>query len=489
MGWLPLVLALASGWLLAVRAGPARGLQPRWAARLLEAGAGAGLGMALSSVAYFLLLEAGAASRGSILAVHLAMAAAAGFLAWGSRRDAEASSAGPAAPVGRTAWVLALLVAAVLIPAVLADARISASNPHGQWDAWAIWNLRAKFLAGEGDAWRYALSPLLNRTHPDYPLLVSGLVAVNWRAGGGTMDPAVPGVITYLFPLAAAAVLLAGLALLRGVHLGLVALLVLLADGAYLTHSTGQMSDVPLSFYYVAAIVCYLVSFEPQGRPAAALALAGALAGMAAWTKDEGMAFLAVSGAWTAAFELWEGRLGALRRRLPWLVLGALPGALLAAWLKLFLAPQPGAGGAAAAAGGGVSLFTARRLTNLVEGIAAHFGERAPGLLHPAVVLAVAVAALGLGVEPRLRRRAAWLGVLVAGLFAVYCAAIVANPAMLGGKWAQPMDRMFSQLWPTVVLLAMVVARRWEVSSPAAGSAPAAAASASGRKKRRGERR
>jgi hypothetical protein len=278
MGWLPLLLALASGWLLAAWAGPARGLRPRWAVVLLEAGLGAGLGMGLSSITYFLLLVAGAASRGSILAVHFVAAAALGALAWKRRNRAEAPSGEPAAPAGRSAWVLALLVAAVLIPVVLAEARISASNAHGQWDAWAIWNLRAKFLAGEGDAWRYALSPLLNRTHPDYPLLVSGLVAVNWRTAGA-MDPTIPGVITYLFPLAAAAVLVGGLALLRGVQVGLVALLVLVADSAYLTHATGQMSDVPLSFYYVAAIVCYLVSYEAQARPTTALALAGALAG------------------------------------------------------------------------------------------------------------------------------------------------------------------------------------------------------------------
>ncbi len=170
-------------------------------------------------------------------------------------------------------------------------------------------------------------------------------------------------------------------------------------------------------------------------------------------------------------------------------MLGAIPGAVLGAWLKFFLAPHGARGGAHGSGGGAAGLFTARRLTNLVEGIVGHFGERGPGLLHPAVVLAAALAALGLGLEPRLRKRAVWLGALLAGLFAVYCAAIVANPAMLGGKWVQPMDRMFSQLWPSIVFLAMLVSRRWEAIAPAATDPTAPAQPAGGHKKRRAARR
>ncbi len=487
MAWVPLVLALASGWMLAIWIGPARGLEPPWAAGLLHASLGAGLGMGISSVSYFLMLLAGIASPGSVLAFHAVFAAGSGVLAWRKRRDMAERPTTPRLRVGRTTWVLALLVVAVLIPVLVAEVRISNAIPHGQWDAWAIWNLRAKFLAGDGDTWRQALSPLLNRTHPEYPLLLPGVVAVNWRAAGGAMDPAIPKTVTFLFPLAAAGVLLAGLTMLRHVNLGLLALLVLISDQAFLIHASGQMSDVPLGFYYVAAIVCFLLSLEKHARARPTLALAGVLASLAAWTKDEGIAFLVVFFGCAAAFEIWNGRLPALWRRFSWMVAGALPVALLAGVFKLFLIPHASASAPAGVARAAAPLLTSRRITNLFLGIWAHFGDRGDGLLHSALVLTVAVAALGVGVAAHHRRRAVFLGVLLTGLFAVYCAAILANRGMLGGRWVMPMDRMYSQLWPSVVFLAFFVVRSWETPAPA--PATAAEPPVEGKKKRRASRR
>ena len=39
----------------------------------------------------------------------------------------------------------------------------TASNPYGAWDAFAIWNQRARFFAQPDDTWRRAFSPLLNQ--------------------------------------------------------------------------------------------------------------------------------------------------------------------------------------------------------------------------------------------------------------------------------------------------------------------------------------
>jgi hypothetical protein len=100
----------------------------------------------------------------------------------------------------------------------------------GQWDAWTVWKLRAKFLnqtssdneqhdsespgqapksieipgrpvsaailswamAGPVGSWRMAVSPLLNRTHSDYPLLLSSFIARTWKAGGVRLPPPKP---------------------------------------------------------------------------------------------------------------------------------------------------------------------------------------------------------------------------------------------------------------------------------------------------------
>src|SRR5579871_5924244 len=71
-------------------------------------------------------------------------------------------------------------------------------HPHGDWDAWAIWNLRARFFYRGGEQWTAAFSPLLSWSHPDYPLLIPGAVARGWTyAGRETM--LVPWLIACLF--------------------------------------------------------------------------------------------------------------------------------------------------------------------------------------------------------------------------------------------------------------------------------------------------
>ena len=71
--------------------------------------------------------------------------------------------------LGPVIGALALVV--VVACAVLLVDWIGA-HPHGRWDAWAIWNLRAKFLATPSDRWRDAFDPVVSWSHPDYPLLL-----------------------------------------------------------------------------------------------------------------------------------------------------------------------------------------------------------------------------------------------------------------------------------------------------------------------------
>src|SRR5262249_2656186 len=53
-------------------------------------------------------------------------------------------------------------------------------NPDGGYDAAAIWNVRARFLAGGPSSWHYAVSDETGTNHPGYPLLVSGFIARTW---------------------------------------------------------------------------------------------------------------------------------------------------------------------------------------------------------------------------------------------------------------------------------------------------------------------
>src|SRR5207237_7498520 len=78
----------------------------------------------------------------------------------------------------------ALLIAAAIVSSAMTDAW--EANPQGNWDAWSIWNLRARFLAAEGNLPHRAWSPALSWTHPEYPLLVSAFVARCLTYAGST---------------------------------------------------------------------------------------------------------------------------------------------------------------------------------------------------------------------------------------------------------------------------------------------------------------
>jgi hypothetical protein len=211
-------------------------------------------------------------------------------------------------------------------------------HPHGDWDAWAIWNLRARFLYRGGEQWTAAFSPHLAWSHPDYPLLVSGAVARGWSyAGQETMF--VPRLIACLFGAATVGLLMSVLALLRGPGQGYLGGLVLLATPYFLQLTTAQCADVPLGFFFLASVALFEVHDRGGVTGPRLPLLAGLLAALAAWTKNEGSLFLAVT--------VLARLLGAVRdrsnrnavRELLAFGLGALPIFAVLLFFKLHFAP------------------------------------------------------------------------------------------------------------------------------------------------------
>jgi hypothetical protein len=70
------------------------------------------------------------------------------------------------------------------------------SSRWGRWDAKAIWTLHALFLT-YGHSWRNMFTDTIAWSHPDYPLLLSSLVAMCWKSMS-IVNPLVPCVIAYL---------------------------------------------------------------------------------------------------------------------------------------------------------------------------------------------------------------------------------------------------------------------------------------------------
>ena len=116
-------------------------------------------------------------------------------------------------------WIAPILTASFATAAIVAiynaTLRIIA-HPHGEgWDAFAIWNLHARFLFLGGSHWRDGFNAIIRWSHPDYPLLLPAAIAHFWTYLGHD-DPLVPAIVGFIFTFSTLALLVSSLASLRG---------------------------------------------------------------------------------------------------------------------------------------------------------------------------------------------------------------------------------------------------------------------------------
>jgi hypothetical protein len=455
----PVFSAVLIGYLLVHLVRPASGARPAWAAALFDLSLGTGLGIGITSGVFFVLVVTGAASPLSILSLDGVMVAGLAALAY-LRRGRPPGTAAPEKPRFRWNWVLALALAGGVFLTLAAMAAMAESNRHGMWDAWAIWNIRAKFLAGPGETWRNAVSPLLTRTHPDYPLLLSGFIGRAWKVSGD-YDAAVPVATAFLFFGASLALLVSSLAMLRSLSLALLAGLVMLTNVAYMGQPMAQYADVPLGYYYLASIVLVFLAWSSEeGLKRALLVLAGLSAGMAGWTKNEGLLFLLVMAASYALAEwIFEGFRKAVAR-VPWMLSGLLPGLILTGCLKLMLAPVADlvVTNAAERFSQGASNF--QRLWWVVKQIYGQALDLGSGITHPLLILAVLLIALRFSIPKQNRAPVLFGASVLALVFAGYCIVSIAAYT--------PFERFYAQLWPALLFVIFMTLRPAEETMAAA---------------------
>lgn len=471
LGVLSVVVALATGILFVYTADPLRGMRPRWAAILFNAGLGAGIGAGSDSVLFLLLTVTGKASPVTILSVDMVVLGA--LIAVHRRADRRPSAIPVLQEMGARFRATRALAIALGISLLMVFSRlvwIAAANPAGEWDAWAIWNLRAKFLAGPADSWRYAVSPLLERTHPDYPLLLSSFVARVWKFSGTTNSVA-PIATGFIFFGALIAVLVSGLALVRGTASGLLAGFVLFSTTPLLLNVPAQYSDIPLAFYCLATIALLFVDALPESTHDAAIFWAGLCAGFASWTKNEGIVFLAlVLIVFFAASWRDQGMKPALMRsRL--LLAGAAPGILLTLWFKFFLAPgsdpliQQGIFAATA------KLRDASRYAQIARAFMTeliHLGS-APG--HPLILVTMLAIILRPQMNERYKLPVKTSAMVLGLMFLSYCGVYLITPSDLTWHLQTSFGRLILHIWPSFLLLGFAVLGRIEEDpEPVAGA-------------------
>jgi 4-amino-4-deoxy-L-arabinose transferase-like glycosyltransferase len=346
------------------------------------------------------------------------------------------------------------LLIVTLAGAALYFVTAAVTIPHGTWDAWSIWNARARFFfRGYPGFWMEAFSPALNWSHLDYPLLVPLSVARAWTYIGGE-HITVPIVLAGTFCTAIVTTAAKSVGRSTTAWRGVLTAAMILASPAFLAYSATQCADIPLAFYVLTT--CVLIgSATESGSSPAWWAVAGVAAGLAAWTKNEGMAFAAivfvVCTAWTYRTDGWRGL-----TRVALMFAGAAPILAVLVVFKLFFAP-PNDLVAAQSIGHVVSnLSDVHRLEIVAAAVARELWFGKASVVGVLPLLAMFVLATGIR---RPIPTGAILGLTIsAAVIAVDILVYILTPQDLVWHLATSVQRVVLQIFPVIVWCGMSLA-------------------------------
>ena len=326
--------------------------------------------------------------------------------------------------------------------------------PNGLTDGWAIWNSHAKYLAAGGKTWAVDIQ---NTFHPDYPLLLPGSVVHAWRYIGNN-SPEASGFLGILFDLASIGVLLATLTRLRSPAIGLLMAFILLGTPAYTNNAATEYADVPLAAFIVSAIALLCLYESDESRPLGIIALAGFMAGCAAWTKNEGTPFVIATVAVLLVPIFWSA--SATVRRIAGFAAGfALPLAAIV-YFKLTIAPPNDIFSNRTSADLLAKISDSSRYLMILKSYRQTGWTFGDWVFNPILPL---LAFIGLsGVDTSVWRSYCWRAgvVIVVLLQLVYFAIYVITPLGLTYHLNSSLDRLMMHVWPSCLLLAGMMARK-----------------------------
>jgi dolichyl-phosphate-mannose-protein mannosyltransferase len=429
---------------------------------LLTVCLGAGAGLGISSLLYYLYMLAFAGAHFFIYIQLVILLALIGLTLRHGKIHPHM-----ALPQGRLgAWQILLMGCFLLVLAfaVLSASQIWTHDINGGWDASAIYNRTARFIFRGQVAWMQAFSPgIWPGFHADYPLLLPLNVAQGWDLLGRESQSA-PRVLSGIFMVACAGVFFAAIAWIKNIWQAIIALVLLLNSQLFIRNGMAQTADIPLSLYILSTVVtiCLYTLHQKSGL----LVMAGLTAGLAAWTKNEGTLFvIAVAAGLCVAFyrqDLWR-RMGLFAAGLGFplsIVLG----------FKLFIAPPNDLLGTDSS-GLLQNILELPRHIAIGSSVATElFGVG--GLISLLPLLGLG--ALVLGIAPQKRLQSAYLTILVAAGIQVvgYYGIYLITPHSIQWQLDSSLDRvLFHISLPLLFLFFIIVgdvqkALRFEQSAP-----------------------
>jgi hypothetical protein len=416
---------------------------------------GLGVGSGLTSCLLFLwLVFYGQADRKYLLLEGVVTAALAVSYILKRRRSPRSVSTSVNHSNGKYQWLLVAVLVLAVCAGIYAAIHAIIQQPHGNgWDAWAIYGVRARAIFRGGAGWRDTFSTLIPWSHPDYPLLLPLSTVRIWLYAGGEVK-AVQSILTVTYALATVGVVTFGLKRLRGFEQGLIAGILVLSLSTLLTYAGSAYADVPVTFFFTATLV--LFALHHATTDANYLVLAGVTAGLAAWTKNEGLLFVAACAAAHLLVVLRTQGVKAYVRQLRFFAYGLVPLLAIGLYFKTQLAPPSELVTAMSNQSTAAKLLDFRRYIFIARSFyweLIYYTGRGINLTYllPLYLLCV-------GVTLKHKLTILQVGLTLLLMFAGYFWVYLTTPYDVAFHIKFSIDRLMMQQWPSFVFLFFLIA-------------------------------
>ena len=235
-----------------------------------------------------------------------------------------------------------LLITGLFFYAWLVDSGIfffeSIKEPHGLWDAFNLWNLKAKFITRAPSDWSNLFHQMISiDLHLDYPLLQTGYIANCWLLMKNE-SVWVPIIFSFIFTFCTIGLLASSVSFFTNRTKGFVAGLTLLATPFYITMGDSQYADNTVGFFFLATIILLTFARRTTSIKPSLLIGAGITAGLSAWSKNEGFLFIVCLFISQLTLLFLKNR-KELFVEFKYLLLGMLPVVMLIMYFRISIAP------------------------------------------------------------------------------------------------------------------------------------------------------
>jgi len=334
--------------------------------------------------------------------------------------------------------------------------------PYGSFDAWESYNMKARFILLSGKDWNQLFTAVPDPV-PDYPLFLPlSIAGVLMSIGRDSLG--VPVAIAVLFICGTVGILLAALGAARSKSQAALAGMVLLGTPFFVHLSFAQYADIPLAFFFLATMALLFLHEHRQEAGERLLIVAGLMAGMSAWVKNEGLVFFVAASITYFAFS-WRGiGSGDAVRRVKMFLFGGAGPIILAVLFKLKFAGTNALVATQGRHGMLHKLLMPHRYVEVLEGFRYHLFHLASW--PESILLLLGVYAVILGVSVQSRERAALLAcaATLVIMLGVYFLVLVGSPydtPPFDVSWyiLVTAPRLFMQLWPCFLLVFFLTVR------------------------------